>query len=418
MREYHFIGEHIVKSINNTTLKRKHIFFLAYIILNIYYFINFTHHGEPLLYILTQYLPSYDLGFISRGFIGSILSWLHLTEKMHIYLVITLSNQILIILSAWFVTKVIHHVDNSIKSITFCIALYFVTNPGSISFLFTRHNFGRLELFCIIIMLISLFIVYKNNTSVYLLPILFMISILIYHGSIFMYIPIVLVLMLYIAVIRKDMRMLIILIVSCLLSCATFLHMEFYGKITHHSIKETVAFLQSKTDFPVDKAPIKVDYYFPFKQHSDYMDARWPRLWQPSIFAIVTFSPVLIFLYYVFGRAMIKANKNVKLIYLAILLNALTFVPLFYLTVDYGRWCSGFMISQFALLLALIHLKDGPIMESLAKVQSRVPRYCINITIMLYAIMPHFTHYEVFPLYEKWEKLWDTLRYIIEIILT
>ena len=109
---------------------------------------------------MTQYLINYDLGFVSRGLVGSIISlFLKSCSLWHLHLIISVFNLILIGLAVHIIVKILAKTSDEIRNIVFGIVLFFCVNPAGITYLFMRENFGRLELFSIIIMILSILMV-------------------------------------------------------------------------------------------------------------------------------------------------------------------------------------------------------------------------------------------------------------------
>lgn len=402
---------------NGQFLKHYILFFLIFIV---YYIIDIVTPQQIDTYIATQYLTSYDLGFISRGFIGSLISLLfNKISTLHIHFIVTMCNLFLISIATYFVTKVYVSVEQKLKFVIFCIVLFFCINPAGITFLFNQRNFGRLELFSVIIMLISVIIIMKRSKLVYIVPILCVASILIYQTAIFMYLPIIFVLLFYIAKKEDDKRYMWIFIVSFTLSCVLFLYMQCLGKITMYLLDETISRLSKNSFFNPSDEYLRAEYYMKVSGHLELMNNRMPIVLYRLIISLVIYIPIIYFIYYVYIKSFKNADRKQKLAYLAILINVLTIVPVFIFAVDYGRWISAIFITQIVLILSLVYMKDNLILDALESLQAKLlaKKYFVIGLIAMYGVLPRFTHYEVLPLVNNINRIIDTVNSYLNILL-
>ncbi len=397
---------------NNGLIK----YFLFFIAIYIFYYIsNFVHHTNSSDYILTQYLFSYDLGFISRGFLGSLIGLItKSSSKLFIYFFITVFNLILIVISSYFAAKVVSESQDEIRNIVFFIALFFCVNPGGITFLFTVLNFGRLEIFSIILALGSVLIIFKNNYLVFVIPIFAAASILIYHTAIFLYLPIVFVLMLYMAVVKKDKRMLYVGVITVLLAGAGFVYMQFFGKINDYSIAQVINILSKKTDMYPVKGMIYPEYFMEFSGHKEFIAQRLPEMLPRLIISIIIYLPVIFGIYFIYIKAFLISGKSEKIAYLAVIVSFITVIPVFMFAVDYGRWMSAYFIGQLIIILSLIHLKDQNIAQAVKMFGNKYlkSKYVMCATIIIYAVMARFGLVEVLALSGKIISIFDSMKYI------
>lgn len=403
---------------NRQFLKHYILFFLIFIV---YYILDIVTPQQIDTYIATQYLTSYDLGFISRGFIGSLISLLFdKISTLHIHFIVTICNLFLIFIATYFVTKVYVSVEKKLKFIIFCIVLFFCINPAGITFLFNQKNFGRLELFSIIIMLVSVIIIMKRSKLVYIVPILCAVSILIYHTAIFMYLPIIFALLFYIGKKENNKRYMWVFIVSFTLSCLLFIYMQCLGKITLYSLDETISRLSENSFFMPSDEYLSAEYYMKVSGHLELMNMRIPTILYRLIISLVIYIPIIYFIYYVYIKSYKNANRKQKIAYLAILINVLTIIPVFIFAVDYGRWISAIFITQIVLILSLVYMKDDLILDALESLQAKLldKKYIVIGAIAMYGILPRFTHYEVLPLFNNINRIIDTVRTYFNILLT
>ena len=406
---------------NQKSEKRKLLsyFGLFTIIFIIYYIEYFTPPRDVCWYMLTQYIVSYKFGFISRGLIGTIITYaIKFCTQYHLYIIITLSNFAMIIMAAYFAAKVFVKADEKIKNITFMMALFFCVNPGSITYLFIKENFGRLELYSIILCFAAVLILFQKNKSIYLIPIIGVISILIYQTSFLLYLPIVLILLLYLFSIEQKKRYLIVFLITGLLSGALFLYLQIWGKITTLTLSELYQALAPNTDFNPNTDYLKSEYYMELTGHFDFMQRRVAGMMPLFVTAMIVYIPVFTFIYYVYIKSFKKADKKKKFIYVIILINFLSYLPVFFVAVDYGRWIGSFVTMQFTLILSLAHLRDKYIVSTLAAIEQKFDKYkfFIYASILIYALMSRFTHYEMFNFSNQINIIGDLIKFYVNLL--
>jgi drug/metabolite transporter (DMT)-like permease len=226
-----------------------------------------------------------------------------------------------------------------------------------------------------------------------------------------MYLPIVFVLLFYIVIKEKNKRYKWLFIVSFVLSCIFFIYMQCFGKITMFSLDDAILKISKTSLFSPSDEYLRAEYYMEVSGHLKMMDHRMPKILYRLIISLVIYIPVIYCIYYVYIKSFKRAEKKQKLVYLAILVNVLTFIPVFIFAVDYGRWISAMFISQLILILSLVYMKDELILEALEGLQEKLlaKKYYVMAIIALYAMLPRFTHYEVFPLVNNINRIIETI---------
>lgn len=336
---------------------------------------------------ITPYALSYRLGFISRGFIGTIIRLIvpNLTIK-HIYIIILISILLLCGLTLFFMHKIIKKsIGEDEGTMAFLLGLFLV-NPGSIAFLFYWGNYGRFDMFLLMILLISALLVMYDK-CVWIIPFLCVCAVLIHQGFVFQYFPAILILLFYTGFIQNRKYGKSIFVVTLLGTCAMFLYMQFFSSI-NYTYEETLAIIDATTDLPAsflsEDLMIKIEYY------TGVMDSVIPLVIEPfgrnvvkSITTIVFLIPMIKIIADIW-KAFVKSQKNIigKLFPWFILVAE---IPMFIITCDYGRDYSAIILCNFILIFTLYVLKDQGIIEGIRqltiKIKNNLPYYVFVIVI-------------------------------------
>lgn len=330
------------------------VILLAYLI---YYIPAIT---EVTAWTITPYALSYRLGFISRGFIGSLIRLVipNLTWK-HIYIIILMNIVLLCGLTLYFMHKILKRAyDEDRTGIIFLLGLFLV-NPGSVAFLFYWGNFGRFDMFLLMTLLISALLVIYDK-CVWLVPLLCLGAVLTHQAFVFQYFPAVLILLFYSGFILNRKYGKSIFVFTLLTTCAMFLYIQFFSHI-NYSYADTMAILDGTTDLPAaffeEDLMVKLEYY------SSVIETFIVLVWEPlgrnilkSVIFIVFLIPMIQILVGVW-KCFVQNHKNIlcKFFPWFVLLAEL---PMFVLTCDYGRDYAAIVLCNFIIIFALYALED------------------------------------------------------------
>lgn len=330
---------------------------------------------------ITPYALSYRLGFISRGFIGSIIRLMvpNLTIK-HIYIIILINILLLCGLTIFFMHKIlVRSYDESRAGIIFLLGIFLV-NPGSIAFLFYWGNYGRFDMYLLMTLIISaLLIIYDH--CVWIIPFLCMGAVLTHQAFVFQYFPAVLILLFYSAFIQKRKYGKSIFIFTLVATCALFLYVQFFSKI-NYTYEETMDIINATTDLPrhyfTQDMMVKIEYYSNvFETFVVFVKEPFLRNVIKSLTIMVFLIPMIKILVDIW-KHFVKAHKNIVCRLFPWFMLAAE-IPMFILTCDYGRDYAAMILSNFIVIFALYALGDEGIKAGVGdltkKIKENVPYY-------------------------------------------
>lgn len=348
---------------------------------------------------VTPYALNYDFGFISRGFMGSIIRLVipNLTIK-HIYIIILGNTLLLCGLTIFFMHKIIVKAyDDSKSGIIYLLGLFLV-NPGSIAFLFYWGNYGRFDMYLIATLMISaLLIIYDK--CVWITPLLCVGAVMTHQAFVFQYFPAVLILLFYSSFVLKRKYGKSIFIFTIITTCAMFLYMQFFSEIKY-DYEDTMAVLNATTDLPADyfeeDMMVKIEYYSSvFETFTVFVAETFVRNVVKSLTMLVFLIPMIKVLVGIW-RSFTKYHKNIlcKLMPWFVLIAE---IPMFLLTCDYGRDYAAMILCNFILIFAMYAMGDEGMKHGVKELAIKMqdnPVYYVFV-LVLCASLSKFTAADV-----------------------
>lgn len=342
---------------------------------------------------ITPYTLTYEFGFSSRLFIGSILNFIipHLTvNKLYIFIFSVII--ILCILVTLALGRVIKSTSEDYRYAAIILIILFLANPSSISFLFYWGNYGRFDTFLIILTVLSAFLI-RHRVLRFCIPVGCFIGIAIHQVYVFTYLIIVFVLLIYEMVKEKgSIGTRINAFVSIAVSGLSFIYFQFLAPhINIDSSDKVMQILQARSNIPVLQDMIQAEYFSTItEQFNTYFVPYWKmRLINGSI-TIILMLPVIIFFISFWRRVKAKEkNRAGRFVLKLIAASPLCTVPAFLLTIDWGRWFAAIFIVQFFYLFYLLYDGYQPVVLSIKEMQVYMEKskylfllmivYCISL---------------------------------------
>lgn len=338
------------------------------LILGIYMIYYLPMPSELHDFCVAPYVLSYNLGFISRGFVGSVLSLIfpYITRN-EIWAVIGLNQIIMVFTIVVFLYLIRKSTSPKEKDGIIYLILLFLVNPASVSFLFYWGNYGRFDLFMIIGAVLCCILIIKE-TCVWLIPIICMLIMMIHQGFIFDYFPCVLLVLFYYYLLNKKNSRRVLFGVTLFLGSLCFLYFQFWGKIQTMSIEDTLNALSNRTNLGIDmlRSMVTLEYY------TDVLDFI-PMYILPAIkmnilkilMVIILLLPLEFIFYFLWKKFILESKKRWYCIFPLFII--LATVPKFMITCDYGRDIASIFISQFLVIFTFYSMESSAMKSSAMK---------------------------------------------------
>lgn len=350
---------------------------------------------EVTAWTITPYALSYRLGFISRGFMGSLLRLMipNLTIKL-IYIFIMMNILLFSGLTLYYMHKILCKAGNQDKIGVLYLLFLFLINPGSIAFLYRWENYGRFDMYLLVcLILIALMVIYDR--LVWLAPVMCVCAVLTHQAFVFQYFPAVLILLFYSAFVLNRKYGKSILVITFITTCMAFLYMQFFSHI-NYTYEETLAIVDATTDLPecyfTADMMIKIEYYM------SVIDTFGPLVKIPFPNNVIKSLTILVFLIPMIRIIVgfwkkFKAHHNdfwCKLMPWFVLIAE---IPMFVLTCDYGRDYSAIILSNFILIFTMYAMGDAGMKEAFEKLSVNVKEHWeyYGFVLVLCAALGKFT---------------------------
>ena len=320
----------------------------------------------------TVYAFSYKYGFMPRGVLGSFLLLYDSVVPFDaisyntIYFISEIATAILFVMLLWFIIAVFSRVsDRQLVAAKGLMAPFILI---SIPFFVTVDMFGRLDVFLIILTLLCLILIIYEKAEWLIIPAVTLAG-LIHEGFVFMNLNIILVLLLYKCIFKKERRRyyIVILALTFILPSVIFLYCEFFSHNFDEAVYNECFALAEKVSLDniphrevllheilgADVAGLEVIY----------------RIWnfEDSVIFLPLFSPYIVLMVAVFRRyAKSAKNATDKFITFIVLAGPLTLVPELILKCDYGRYVYAILFYYLAIFLVLLALRDKRVEETVS----------------------------------------------------
>lgn len=358
----------------HTNEKKNHMHFLP--ALAIFALACFIRHFKCTMssYNTTLFALSYDYGFISRGFIGSVFNLVGdiLPFDIHNYLGVYnfsgLFTLIYYLILFWFYKVCLDHCAEENKRnmqhlIVFLSMFAFTMWTTSI-------NYGRLDIYLFIFMLISVILIIKEKHEWLIIP-FGIICTCIHQGFVFTNANTILVLLLYKIFLgepKKRKKYITIFVLFLLSISALFLYFEFFSHVNGEAIVDEVkaaAKALSESGKSYNKSIINHEI-LGLDVTEDELEYHIDNQQDFPVFCIL-FAPYIFFGFRFFIKLVLDKTASLerRFVYLAFLLGGATMIPQFLLKVDYGRYMFNLIFYYVSLLIVALALQDKKVAVSL-----------------------------------------------------
>lgn len=320
----------------------------------------------------TYYLISYEFGFVSRAFIGSVFSLFtdYITNHM-LYIVSIVMLLLLIAFISILLGGIIRRSSINLKNPILLFILLFLASPLSVTYLLGFH-FGRLDLYWLLLTLLAL-VFMKKPVLRWFVPLICAIALCVHQGYMDTYMPALAIPLLYeVYKSNYSKKLIVIFSLSCITMIALFVYFQFFpSSIPFGNEIDFANHLSARADFDASLVMIHLEYFAEFpKQYIGYV---WPvtaSFALPLGAVLLAFSLPLIIVFGYLWKLSLKSTdkKFLKFIFYLCALAPLMFIPAAIVANDWDRWWAACINSQFILVFYFIYSKEKPLADSLEKI--------------------------------------------------
>lgn len=364
---------------NNKIRKQNIIFLLALLVFAILCFLkdfgsNMSHYNS------TLYSFSYKYGFISRGFVGTcyqalnkILPFDLMTyQSLYVFsIIMTIVLLAVIFLFCYYCLSKCK--EDNLHNVRMLIVFFYVF---TFSNFWTPENLGRIDIYFIILLLITVILVIEDKFVWLVIP-LIGICMCIHQGFTFTNANLILALLFFKAMTSKDKKTrkkyFIYFIITFAGISVLFLYLELFSHINDIGIVDELIstsknLSKSGNDYNETILNHEILGQGVFEDEINYHIINLREL----PFFLITFCPYII-IFLVFAKKLLKGEKNKQLLgYLAVVLGGLTLLPEMILKVDFGRYAYYTFFYYILIVICLIVMRDEKTIDTFNNVKQAV----------------------------------------------
>jgi hypothetical protein len=349
-------------------------------------------------YILSSYLLSFRYGFAHRMLIGTIVDILsgadilsnNYVSNAMIFSFVFCGTIWLIFLVSTVIGYLIIKSDDKIPVLL--LTVLYLSSSISIHAYFVQGNFGRMEIYVLLFMLIVSFIINKMLWR-WFIPVLCFMSLAAHLVVVFFYIPFVFIILLY-EIYNKPNRNrndIVLLIITTLSIIVTFFYFVLFSKSTL-AYQDEIIFadiLKNRTDIKNFGSSLHYDYFLSIIDTFRLAASIYKEGILFRFYCIIQNLPLFLF-FILFWKKCIKIEqrKIVKLIFLISMLLPVFSIPAFILFVDWGRWVIMLLTVQFMLVFYFFHRQENSVILAMDKFTLVVKKH--NFMFVIYIMLSVF----------------------------
>lgn len=337
------------------------------------------------------YVLNYKDGIGSRLLIGSLINLFcpdYVTAKFAYNFAVAgllILCLLVSILFGQFIRK-----SGEMKSTLYFTAFYMAC-PGSITHL--AIGIGRLETYSFILCLLCviLFEKIKDDHIKYMSAAAGLyLSLLVHQGTLFLYCPILMTLIIHDLTTKFNMRKAVSTLVYTGGGILIFVYLQIYSKLRYLTCDEAFQAVSARTDMQLDYHAVRLEYYSSLGENFEYGQKYFFEYYDVCTKLFVSFMislPLIIFIAGIwkssFDKSGIKLIKNPQF---WVVLTNMAFIPIYVIMCDWGRWTSALIGVLFFQIAYLMYKNDAGMRKTFEHLDVFVknnPFFCMAVLVYL-----------------------------------
>ncbi len=331
----------------------------------------------------SPFVMNYSLGVHSRLFIGSVFEVLFSPISLNrLYYFIIFSNIIMALLGALFLGHVIRKTKNRARLGIIAVVALLICSPAAPGFLFYWGNFGRMDVYLLGVMWLSLLLI-PNRHLRWLVLVLMPVAMATHQVFLFTYCPVVVGAFFYEAYRRKTLGTWTVFTLMCLMICGSFLFFQFHhAPLPFESANDMTYALQARSDIPVDLRMVESEYFKNIGNHIDiFVKVGLTDRVIRGALVVVLMLPLVV-LYVAFWIKCIR-RADQPLLWLLLSILPAASLPAFLLTIDWGRWFAALTLSSLSLMFYLTARREPVATDFFSQLTTKVRKHPLVFIILL-----------------------------------
>jgi len=370
------------------TINKYEIFIFLYFIIQFLCVFSFNFDGHA----QSSYLLSFRYGFSQRMFIGTIVDIIscgYVSSAM-IFSFVFCGTIWLIFLVSTAIGYLNIKPDNKIPILL--LTVLYLSSSIAIHAYFVHGNFGRMEIYVLLFMLIVSFIINKMVWR-WFIPLLCFMSLATNLVVVFFYIPFVFIILLYEYFIKPNQSKsdMALLIITALSTIVAFIYFVIFSKSTL-TYQDEIIFadiLKNRTNIKDFGSSLHYDYFLSIIDTFRFAMSVYKEGIFLRFYCIIQNLPFFLF-FILFWKKCIKIEqrKDLKFIFLISMFLPVFSIPAFIFFVDWGRWVIMLLTVQFMLVFYFFHRRENSVILVMDKFTIVVKKH--NFVFVIYIMLSVF----------------------------
>lgn len=319
----------------------------------------------------TYYTVGYEFGFSSRLLVGSLVGLIFpQLYTSNLYVVLMAVGICLCLIAAAAVGRFIKRTGADMRGMAAFLCALWIASPASIVYLFQQNTFGRMDTFLVIdtLLIFMLSIATKNPKKWLGVTALVLAAVLTHQVYVFIYFPLPAAILIHEFFQSEDRKKYgaygLLLFGSCF---ALALYLQLFSKVNCANAHEMYEKVIARTSLQnVNETVLQFEYFGKFSDHwnafGKYMIGDCIKT---GLAACALLLPLWIFLVRLWISYRRHTEKKDRLSFWLMMACHLPYIPIFVITVDWGRWFAGFLIFDFLLIFYLLASGDRAMVKCL-----------------------------------------------------
>jgi hypothetical protein len=378
---------------------------------------------EKTISVSGYYMLSYDLGFVSRAFVGTIAQTLHgilyggggkYISNEFIWCFIVCFAISINIITSLLLSKVIKQFDENVRTFVIGFVVLYLASPFCVSYLFTRAYITYLDYFIILCIILSI-IVIQYKKLCWFLPLICCCIIATHLVSLFYFIPIISIVLIYEYIKNKTFKFIVLLIMAMSTYFSLFFYFIFFSKsnLKYNTLEQILSHLPNIRDEGSMTLILNAEYFFTlYETFAFHILPQVSWLFSYLLSSIILLSPLIVIISFVWIFAIRNENNNkMKLLFLSSsILPIIYAIPCFILFCDWPRWFGFIFTNQFLLIFYYLYSKEKSIIYAIQKIGNFAKNHIfVSLMTIVYLLIlgrnPIFTSRIIEPIKYVFYKL-------------
>lgn len=337
--------------------------------------------------VATSYLLSYRYGISSRSLVATFIDIItnggFITKNL-VWHFIFCSTVFLSFLISVYMGFAAQKSSDTIKIFVLFLSLLYLSCFTAPSAYFVHANFGRVEIFAFIFMLILMAVIDKPAIR-WIIPLLALLTVSTHLILVFFYIPFVFIMLLYNLLNKEKIQKSSVLLFATTVSIVAaglFLYILFHERtFVFQNARTFSEHLKTKSDLGFSEEWIHMTLFAKLQDHLDGWFNEVTLQFSGNLSVIINIPLIILFVTF-WTKCLVQEEKKTAKLFFALPSLALLYqAAAFFMFVDFGRWMIMVLNVQFMLVFYVLYKRNKTALFIVQKIVPHIKRYWFIIIL-------------------------------------